>query len=130
MGFGFRFRVAIGWRQDHVAGVMIEALKKALLAGLGAAVITKEKAEDALSEWVRQGKVTADEAKEMSARLADQGKVEFEGAAHEMQRVMKDLLEQAGVGQKERLVSIEKRLLAVEIEMANLTARVRNQPLQ
>jgi polyhydroxyalkanoate synthesis regulator phasin len=109
---------------------MIEALKKALLAGLGAAVITKEKAEDALSEWVRQGKVTADEAKEMSARLADQGKVEFEGAAHEMQRVMKDLLEQAGVGQKERLVSIEKRLLAVEIEMANLTARVRNQPLQ
>jgi polyhydroxyalkanoate synthesis regulator phasin len=109
---------------------MIEALKRALLAGLGAAVITKEKAEEALSEWVRQGKVTADEAKEMSARLAEQGKAEFEGTAHEAQRVIKDLLDQAGLGQKERLASIEKRLLAVEIEMANLTARLRNQPLQ
>ena len=108
----------------------MEALKKAMLASLGAAVITKEKVEEALSDWVHQGKVTAEEAKEMVARLTDEGKVEFDSAAHDVQRVVKDLLEQAGVGQKARLEAIEKRLLAVEIEIANLAARSRNQPLQ
>jgi polyhydroxyalkanoate synthesis regulator phasin len=109
---------------------MMEALKKTMLASLGAAVITKEKVEEALSDWVRQGKVTAEEAKEMVARLTDEGKVEFDSAAHDVQRVVKDLLEQAGVGQKARLEAIEKRLLAVEIEIANLAARSRNQPQQ
>jgi polyhydroxyalkanoate synthesis regulator phasin len=109
---------------------MIEALKKAMLASLGAAVITKEKAEDALSDWVRQGKVSADEAKEMVARLTEQGKVEFDTAAHDVQRSLKDLLEQAGIGQKSKLEAIEKRLLAVEIELANLAARSKHQPPQ
>jgi polyhydroxyalkanoate synthesis regulator phasin len=122
------FAVAIGSTRDNVDGIMIEALKKAMLAGLGAAVITKEKAEEALSDWVRQGKVTADEAREMVARLTEQGKHEFEKAAQDVQRSVKDLLEQAGIGQKSKLDSIEKRLLAVEIELANLAARSRTPP--
>jgi polyhydroxyalkanoate synthesis regulator phasin len=109
---------------------MIDALKKAMLAGLGAAVLTKEKAEAALADWVRQGKISADEAKEMVARLTEQGKVEFDSAAKDVQRSVKDLMEQAGIGQKGRLDSMEKRLLAVEIELANLVAQSRKQPPQ
>jgi polyhydroxyalkanoate synthesis regulator phasin len=123
------FAVAIGFERDKV-GIMIDALKKAMLAGLGAAVLTKEKAEAALADWVRQGKISADEAKEMVARLTEQGKVEFDSAAKDVQRSVKDLMEQAGIGQKGRLDSMEKRLLAVEIELANLVAQSRKQPPQ
>lgn len=109
---------------------MIDVLKKAMLAGLGAAVLTKEKVEEALADWVRQGRISADEAKEMVARLTEQGKAEFDSAAKEVQRSVKDLMEQAGIGQKGRFDSMEKRLLAVEIEVANLVAQSRKQPPQ
>ena len=45
---------------------MIDTVKKALLAGVGAAVVTKDKIEHALDEFVRQGKVSADEARAMA----------------------------------------------------------------
>lgn len=109
---------------------MIDAIKKTMLAGLGAVVITKEKAEEILGEWVRQGKVTAAEAREMAAKLAGQGRIEFENAANEVQQSVKDLLEKAGMGQKHRIEELEKRLLALEVEVANIVARARTQPPQ
>ena len=36
---------------------MIDLMKKTLLAGIGATIITKEKVEEALQDYIRQGKV-------------------------------------------------------------------------
>jgi polyhydroxyalkanoate synthesis regulator phasin len=105
---------------------MIDALKKAMLAGVGAAVLTAEKVEGVLSEWVQKGKVSADDAKAMARRIADQGKAEFESSSEEVKRALKELLEKAGMGQKERIESLEKRLLALEIEVANLNTHLHN----
>lgn len=106
---------------------MIDSIKKAMLAGVGAAVITAEKVEEALSEWVQKGKISADEAKAMASRVAEQGRVEFESASRDMQKAIKELLEKAGVGQKDRIDALERRLLALEIEVANLNTRARNE---
>ena len=107
---------------------MIDAIKKAMLAGVGAAVITAEKVEEALSEWVKKGKLSAEDAKAMAARIAEEGKVEFENTSRDVQEAVKELLEKAGVGQKDRIDALEKRLLALEIEVANLTTHTRNHP--
>jgi polyhydroxyalkanoate synthesis regulator phasin len=109
---------------------MIDAIKKAMLAGVGAAVLTAEKAEEALSEWVEKGRLTADEARAMATRIAEQGKVEFEKSSRDLQQAVKELLEKAGVGQKDRFDAVEKRLLALEIEVANLSTHARNHPPQ
>jgi polyhydroxyalkanoate synthesis regulator phasin len=109
---------------------MIDAIKKAMLAGVGAAVLTAEKVEEALSEWVEKGKLSADEAKAMAARIAEQGKVEFEKTSRDVQQAVKELLEKAGVGQKDRIDALEKRLLALEIEVANLSTHARTHPPQ
>ena len=105
---------------------MIDALKKAMLAGVGAAVLTAEKVEGVLSEWVQKGKVSADDAKAMARRIAEQGKAEFESSSEEVKKALKELLEKAGMGQKERIESLEKRLLALEIEVANLNTHLQN----
>lgn len=107
---------------------MIDAIKKAMLAGVGAAVITAEKVEEALSEWVEKGRLTTDEAKAMARRITDQGKVEFEKTSRDVQQAVKELLDKAGVGQKDRIEALEKRLLALEIEVANLTTHQRTPP--
>lgn len=105
---------------------MIDAIKKTMLAGVGAAVITKDKVEEALSDWVEKGKVSADEARDMATRVAGQGRQEFETASRDVKQAIKELLEKAGVGQKDRVEALEKRLLALEIEVANLTTHQRN----
>jgi polyhydroxyalkanoate synthesis regulator phasin len=105
---------------------MIDSMKKVMLAGVGAAVITAEKVEEALREWVEKGKLSAEEAKQMASRIADQGRTEFESSSRDLQKAMKELLEKAGVGQKDRVDALEKRLLALEIEVANLATHLRN----
>lgn len=97
-----------------------------MLAGVGAAVITAEKVEEALSDWVAKGKVSAEEAKEMAGRVTNQGKAEFESASRDVRKAVQELLEKAGVGQKDRIDALEKRLLALEIEVANLTTHPRS----
>ena len=51
----------------YARGTMIDLIKKSLLAGVGAAVVTKEKVEQAFDEFVKEGKVSA-------ARCADHGR--------------------------------------------------------
>ena len=41
---------------------MIDLIKKTLLAGVGATIITKEKVEAVLQDSIRQGKVSAGDA--------------------------------------------------------------------
>lgn len=105
---------------------MIDSIKKAMLASVGAAMVTAEKVEEALSDWVEKGKVSADEAKEMARKMGEQGKKEFEKASDDVQEALKELMEKAGMGQRDRVDALEKRLLALEIEVANLATHQRS----
>jgi len=100
---------------------MIDLFRKTVLAGVGAAVLTKEKIEESLKDLVEKGRISADEAKATAEKIAEDGKREFESVAKDMQKGVNDLLEQVGVGQRDRVASLEKRLLALEIEVQNLT---------
>ena len=99
---------------------MIDLIRKTVLAGVGAAVLTKEKVEESLNDLVEKGRISADEAKATAEKIAEKGKREFEAVSKDMQKGVSDLLDQIGVGQKDRLASLEKRLLALEIEVQNL----------
>ena len=99
---------------------MIDLIRKTVLAGVGAAVLTKEKVEESLNDLVEKGRISADEAKATAEKIAEKGKLEFEAVSKDMQKGVSDLLDQIGVGQKDRLASLEKRLLALEIEVQNL----------
>jgi polyhydroxyalkanoate synthesis regulator phasin len=99
---------------------MIDLIRKTVLAGVGAAVLTKEKIEESLNDLVEKGRISADEAKATAEKIAEDGKREFDAVSKDMQKGVSDLLEQIGVGQKDRLAGLEKRLLALEIEVQNL----------
>jgi polyhydroxyalkanoate synthesis regulator phasin len=48
---------------------MVDQLKKALLAGLGSAAYTYEKASKVIEEMVAKGKLTVEDGKELSQEL-------------------------------------------------------------
>ncbi len=93
---------------------MIDVIKKAMLAGVGAAVLTKEKAEEALSDLVEKGKISASEAKEAAQKISDEGKEEFESAAKGVQEKFDELLAKLGRNQAERIEQLETRVSELE----------------
>gem|GEM_PF-795345 len=105
---------------EERANTMIETIKKAVLAGVGAAAITTEKAEKALGELVEKGKLSATEARDAAKKVADSGKEEFESASETLQGKFEDLLARAGRGQKERIEALETKVAALEERLAAL----------
>ncbi|HKB89887.1 MAG TPA: hypothetical protein VKC60_05155 [Opitutaceae bacterium] len=98
---------------------MIETIKKTLLAGVGATVVTKEKIEHALEEWVRQGKVSANDVNMMASRIAEVGKREFETLSAELATQLKDVLAKADLGNKARIEALEARIRILEDKLSS-----------
>jgi polyhydroxyalkanoate synthesis regulator phasin len=93
---------------------MIEAIRKTLLAGVGAAVMTKEKAEAALGDLVRQGRITAAEASQMAEELAEKGRRDFEAFSRELSGKLRETFLSVDPESRERLAALEERVAALE----------------
>ena len=65
---------------------MLEVIRSTLLMGLGAGVITKEKAEQAVRGLVEQGKLSKEEAERLAAELVASGNEQL----HEVQAGLRD----------------------------------------
>lgn len=89
---------------------MVELIKKAMYTGLGLAVLTKEKAEELVTELVQQAKLSEQEGKELFDSLLKQS----EHARNEFQSKL-----------DEGVLAVVKRLnLASKDEVASLRAKV------
>jgi polyhydroxyalkanoate synthesis regulator phasin len=93
---------------------MIDTLKKTMLAGIGAAVITKGKVESALGEFVSQGKVSAADAKEIANKIARDGRAEFEQMSDQLGAKIKGIVANLNAETRERVDALEKRVQALE----------------
>ncbi len=93
---------------------MIDLIKKSLLAGVGAAVFTKEKVEEVLADYVREGKVTSADARVMAEKIAEQGRREFEELSTRLGGKLKDLVASADATTQARIASLESRVRVLE----------------
>ncbi len=93
---------------------MIESLKKTLLAGLGAAVVTRDKVLEGLDDFVRQGKISAAEARAMAEKIAAEGRREFEQASAKVGDKVRDILSYSDGKHLARIEALEARVNALE----------------
>jgi polyhydroxyalkanoate synthesis regulator phasin len=93
---------------------MIDSIKKTLLAGVGAAVITKEKVESVLGELVQQGKLTSAEARQMAEKLAEQGRQEFDTLSHELNEKLREKISGGESRLQAKIDALEARVAALE----------------
>ncbi len=93
---------------------MFEAIKKTLLAGVGAAVITKEKADEVFAGFVARGKVSAADAREMARQLAAQGRTEFKAVSRQVEQQVRQIATVSDAEARARLSELEARIAAVE----------------
>ena len=97
---------------------MIETFKNTLLAGLGAASITKERTESLLKELVEKGKITSQEAKDLAESYSDKGKAEFDKLQNEIGNFFDAGLKQAHVATQKDLNALTERVEALEKALA------------
>lgn len=102
---------------------MIDIIKKTLLAGVGAAVITKEKVEAALDDFVKQGKVTSQEARQMADKIATEGRKEFETLSQQLNDMIRDRFTRSDQKFQDRIDALEARVAALEQESAGAKGR-------
>jgi polyhydroxyalkanoate synthesis regulator phasin len=97
---------------------MIDTIKKALLAGVGAAVITKEKVESALDDLVKQGKLSTGDAHIMAEKIAEQGRREFDEMGGKLNEKIHDLVKTSDSNAQTRMNALEDRVRQLEERLA------------
>jgi polyhydroxyalkanoate synthesis regulator phasin len=99
---------------------MLELLRKSLLAGLGAGIITKEKAEETVREFVEQGKLSAEEGGQLVNRLLQSGNKQWEQVQVGVMDAVRKALDSADVASNRHVEDLESRLANVEQRLAML----------
>ena len=97
---------------------MIDTIKKALLAGVGAAVITKERAESALGDLVKQGKISTGDARIMAEKIVEQGRREFDEMGGRLNEKFHELVNTADSNAQSRINALEDRVRQLEEKLA------------
>jgi polyhydroxyalkanoate synthesis regulator phasin len=94
---------------------MIETLKKTILAGLGAAVVTKDKVQEGLEDLVKQGKISAADAAAMAEKIAEEGRKEFDKASAKLGDKVREVVSSYSDGKNlARIEALEARIAALE----------------
>jgi len=100
---------------------LIEMMKKSLLASLGAAVVTKEKVEEATKRLVEDGKISREEAEKLAHDLVESGKHQWDEIQEKMTETVRKGLDTFDIGSKRefqdlkaQVENLEKRLAILE----------------
>lgn len=101
---------------------MIESVKQTLRAGLGATVITAEKVEAVLQDWVQKGRLSADEARETVRKLSEQGKADFLETKESLESHLHQWLKKAPVVSKSEHTKLQQKVAHLEARLAKLEA--------
>jgi polyhydroxyalkanoate synthesis regulator phasin len=102
---------------------MIDLIKKSVMAGIGAAMVTKEKVEEALGDFVRQGKVSAADAAIMAEKIAEQGRREFDELGSRLSAKVKEFNAKADEKTQARLTALEQRVRVLEEKLTPPSSR-------
>jgi polyhydroxyalkanoate synthesis regulator phasin len=93
---------------------MLELVKKSMLAGLGLAVVTKDKILESLHELVEKGNLSKEEATAMSEKIVAAGAAETEKAKVEASHLFNQLLHRANVVTKDQYDALAARVTDLE----------------
>ena len=99
---------------------VLEMIRKSMLASLGAAVVTKEKVEEATRRWVDEGKISKDEAEKLAHDLVESGRHQWEDIQDKMTETVRKGLDTFDIGSKREFQDLKKQVENLEKRLAVL----------
>ena len=104
---------------------MLELLRKGLMAGIGAVVLTTEKVQEAVKKLVEEGKISTEEGEKLAQELVKSGERQWEEITTKMADTTKKWSEGMEYVKRKELEELKERLAKVE---ERLTALEKEQP--
>jgi polyhydroxyalkanoate synthesis regulator phasin len=95
-------------------------LKQLLLIGLGTTSIVADKIREASDEWVKEGKINPDQAKEFVDEMTQQLKTEQNNFESQMQRQMRNMMQDLGVARQSEVDELRGRIDRLERQVRDL----------
>jgi polyhydroxyalkanoate synthesis regulator phasin len=99
---------------------MLELLKKGMFAGIGAAVLTRDKIREATRKLVKDGRLSSEEAEKLTEDLVDSGGREWEDINSKFQSSLKKISENLEVVRKKEFVDLKTRVELLEQRLSLL----------
>ena len=100
---------------------MLEEMRKGLLAGFGAVVLTREKIESVCQRLVEEAKMSKEDAERLANELYEAGKRQWTDLESGLKHALRSAMESIDVGShqevkrlREKLESVEKRVTLLE----------------
>jgi len=90
--------------------VMLELLRKSVLMGLGAVMITKEKIEELVDELIKKGELTEDQRSKAIQDLLEKSKEQEKEFIDKVNAQVKKAVEKLGVPTREDIERLEKKI--------------------
>lgn len=97
---------------------MYESIRNLLLAGLGAAVLTKDKVLEVTRQLVEQGKLSSGEAEKMAEDLAEESRQQAKNLGEMLDQGLKKAVEALNLAGRQEVRDLEARVAALEAEVA------------
>lgn len=95
-------------------------LKQLLMIGIGTTSLVAEKIREVSEEWVKDGKLNSDEAKNFADDLMKQLKSEQGNWEAQMQRQLRNVLQDIGVPRQAEMDELRGRLDRLERQVRDL----------
>jgi polyhydroxyalkanoate synthesis regulator phasin len=99
---------------------MLDLIKKGMLAGLGAAVLTRDKVLEATRKLVDEGKLSNDEAETLTDELIKSGEREWEEAGAKIHSSFRKVSESLEVVRKKDFLDLLAKVETLEQRLAEL----------
>ena len=89
---------------------MLELLRKSVLMGLGAVVITKEKVEEFVDELIKKGELAEDQRSKAIQDLLEKSKEQEKEFIDKVNAQVRKAVEKLGVPTREDIERLEKKI--------------------
>ncbi|HYA02209.1 MAG TPA: phasin family protein [Syntrophobacteria bacterium] len=99
---------------------MLDTIRKSLLATLGAAVVTKEKVEEATRGWVDEGKISRAEAERLAQDLVESGQHQWGEIQTRVAEMVRKGLDTLDIGSKKEFRELKARVEELERRLTQL----------
>jgi len=99
---------------------MLELVKRGMFAGVGAAVLTRDKIREATRMLVEEGRLSNEEAEKLTEDLVDSGEREWEEINSKFQSSFKKISENLEVVRKQEFIDLKARVELLEQRLSLL----------
>ena len=95
-------------------------LKQLLMVGVGTTTLVAEKIREVSDEWVKEGKINPDQAKALVDDLMNQLKSDQGNWEAQMQRQMRNMMQDLGVARQSEMDELRGRIDRLERQVRDL----------